>query len=91
MKIIIDVPEDVAHQLEAIWDGLPQQVLEALAIEAYRSGMITEAEVQRMLHLRSRWKADAFLKRAKAHLDYTEADLKGAIIAMRRMSPRRSW
>lgn len=91
MNMIIEVPEDVARQLEATWGDLSQRVLEALAAEAYRSGVITEAEVQRMLHLRSRWAVDAFLKRAKAHLDYTEADLESDIIAMRKVLRRRSW
>jgi hypothetical protein len=69
MNITIEVPEDVAHRLESIWGDLPQRAVEALAIEAYRSGVITKAEVQRMLHLSSRWEVDAFLKRANAYLD----------------------
>jgi chromosome segregation and condensation protein ScpB len=69
MNITIEVPEDIARQLESIWVDLPQRAAEALAIVAYRSGVITEAEVQRMLHLSSRWEVDAFLKRANAYLD----------------------
>ena len=88
MNITIEVPEDVAHQLESIWGDLPQRAVEALAIEAYRSGVITEAEVQRMLHLPSRWEVDTFLKRAKAYLDYTEADLEQDILAIRQVLPQ---
>jgi predicted HTH domain antitoxin len=88
MNITIEVPEDVAHQLESIWGDLPQRAVEALAIEAYRSGVITEAEVQRMLHLSSRWEVDAFLKRAKAYLDYTETDLEQDILAIRQVLPQ---
>jgi hypothetical protein len=88
MNITIEVPEDVAHQLESIWGDLPQRTVEALAIEAYRSGVITEAEVQRMLYLPSRWEVDAFLKRAKAYLDYTEADLEQDILAIRQVLPQ---
>ncbi|HXH14398.1 MAG TPA: UPF0175 family protein [Alphaproteobacteria bacterium] len=88
MNITIEVPEDVARQLEAIWGDLPQRVLEALAIEAYRSGVITESEVQRMLRLTSRWEVDAFLKRAKVRLDYTEADLDRDLLAIRNLRPR---
>ena len=88
MNITIEVPEDVAHQLESIWGDLPQRAVEALAIEAYRSGVITEAEVQRMLHLPYRWEVDAFLKRAKAYLDYTEADLEQDILAIRQVLPQ---
>jgi hypothetical protein len=85
MKITIEVPEDVARHLELTWHDLPQRAVEALAIEAYRSGVITEAEVQRMLPLSSRWEVDAILKRAKAYLDYTEADLEQDIRAIRRV------
>jgi hypothetical protein len=74
MNITIAVPEDVAHQLESICGDLPQRTVEALAIQAYRSGVMIEAEMQRMLHLSSRSEVDAFLKRTKAYLDYTEAD-----------------
>jgi Uncharacterised protein family (UPF0175) len=83
MNITIEVPEDIARQLEAIWGDLPQRALEALTIEAYRSGVLTESEVQRMLRLASRWEVDAFLKRAKAYLDYTAADLERDILAIR--------
>ena len=88
MNITIEVPEDVAHQLESIWADLPQRAVEALAIEAYRSGVITEAEVQRMLHLPSRWEDDAVLKRAKAYLDYTEDDLEQDILATHQVLPQ---
>jgi predicted HTH domain antitoxin len=88
MNITIEVPEDVARQLEAIWGDLPQRALESLAVEAYRSGVITKVEVQRMLRLASRWEVDAFLKRAKAYLDYTEADLEQDIRAIRKVLPQ---
>jgi hypothetical protein len=88
MNITIEVLEDVAHQLESIWGNLPQQAVEALAIEAYRSGVITQAEVQRMLHLPSHWEVDAFLKRARSYLDYTEADLERDILAIRQVLPQ---
>ncbi len=41
-----------------------------------------------MLRLASRWEVDAFLKRAKAYLDYTEADLEQAILAIRKVLPQ---
>lgn len=73
MKVAIALPKDLGHQLEVKWGNVPQRALEALALEAYRSGVFTEAELQRMLNLSSRWEVDAFLKRSQAYLDYTEA------------------
>lgn len=86
MNVAIELPEDIAHQLEAKWGDISQRTLEALAIEAYRSGVVTEAQVQRMLNLPSRWEVEAFLNRAQAYLDYTEADLERDILAIRKVT-----
>jgi hypothetical protein len=88
MNISIEVPDDVVHQLQVRWDNISRRALEALALEAYRSGVITEAQVQRRLKLPSRWDVEAFLKRAQAYLDYAEANLERDIIAIRKVSPR---
>lgn len=86
MNVAIELPEDIAHQLEAKWGDISQRTLESLAIEAYRSGVITEAQVQRMLNLLSRWEVEAFLNRAQTYLDYTEADLERDILAIRKVT-----
>ncbi len=57
-------------------------VLEAVAVEAYRSGVITPAQVQR-IGLRSRWETESFLRRAEAHHDYTMDDLERDIAPIR--------
>ena len=89
MEIEIELPEDVARQLEAQWgaEGLPRKALESLTAEAYRSGIITAAEVQRVLGLSSRWETEDFLKRAQAYLDYTESELEQDVSAIRQVSP----
>jgi len=76
MNISINLPDDVVHRMQSKWQDLSRCTLEALAIEAYRSGVITEAEVQRMLDLGSRWESDEFLKRANAYIDYSDAELE---------------
>ncbi|MCW5853403.1 MAG: UPF0175 family protein [Anaerolineae bacterium] len=86
MDVSIAVPDDVGRLLQARWGNLPQRTLEALALEAYRAGVLTEAEVQRMLGLASRWEVEAFLKRAQVDLDYTEADLEQDIATVRRLT-----
>jgi predicted HTH domain antitoxin len=63
--------------------GATRAVLEAVAIEAYRSGAITPAQVQQMLGLGSRWEAERFLGRAEAFHDYTMDDLERDIAAIR--------
>ncbi len=41
MQIMLDLPEDIAQQLESKWKDLPRAALESLAAEAYRSQALT--------------------------------------------------
>lgn len=76
MNIAIELPKEIADRLALPHDDLSRVTLEALAAQGYRDGKLTHAEVQQMLGFNSRWETDAFLKRAGAYLDYTEADLE---------------
>jgi hypothetical protein len=66
MNISIALPDDVAHQMSAQWHDLPRRALQALAADAYRAGLITSAQVQRLLGLPSRWDVERFLQEAGA-------------------------
>jgi len=83
VHVAIDIPDDIGQVLAAQSGGASRAVLEAVAIEAYRSGSITPAQVQQMLGLRSRWETEAFLKRAEAFHEYTKEDLERDIAAIR--------
>ena len=76
MNVAIELPQDIATNLAGPHGDLSRVALEALAAQGYRDGKLTHAEVQQMLGFNSRWETDAFLKRAGAYLDYTEADLE---------------
>jgi predicted HTH domain antitoxin len=86
VNIAIDIPDDIGHILAAQAGGVTRAVLEAVAIEAYRSGTITPVQVQQMLGLRSRWETESFLRRAEAFHDYTMDDLEQDIAAIRHAS-----
>lgn len=75
MQVIINLPEAMGQQLQKQWGNLPQKTLEALAIQAYRDGVITSAEIQTLLNFSSRWETDEFLKRCQVYRDYIEEDL----------------
>ncbi|BAZ83091.1 MAG: UPF0175 family protein [Sphaerospermopsis kisseleviana] len=75
MQITIEIPEEIGQKLQQNWHNLPQKILEVLAIESYKNGMITTAQIQELLHFSSRWETETFLKNAHVDLDYTEADL----------------
>ncbi|HYU32661.1 MAG TPA: UPF0175 family protein [Thermoanaerobaculia bacterium] len=87
MQVFLEVPDDIVRKLEAGWSDLPRHALEALAVQAYRSGLLTASEVQQMLGLASRWETDELLKSAGAYLDYSEDDLRQDLETMRRLMP----
>jgi hypothetical protein len=75
MHIAVDSPEGIAERLQAKWGDLSLAAREAMAIEGYRSGAISQNQVQRLLGLGSRGEVDALLKRAGVYLEYTEEDV----------------
>ncbi len=83
MNVAIEIPDEIGRVLAARAGGLSRAVVEAVAIEAYRAGAITPAQVQQMLQLRSRWETESFLRRADAYHDYTMDDLERDIAAIR--------
>jgi predicted HTH domain antitoxin len=83
MNVAIEIPDEVGRALASQGNDVSQAVLEAVAIEAYRSGRVTPAQVQQMLGLRSRWQTETFLRRAEAFHDYTMEDLDRDIAAIR--------
>ena len=76
MRVTIDLPEDVAAALEGQWDDVARRSLEAIAVEGYRTGALTEAQVRRLLKLDTRFQVHALLKEHHVPLRYTEADLE---------------
>ncbi|MGH9382111.1 MAG: UPF0175 family protein [Thermoanaerobaculia bacterium] len=75
MHLAIELPEDIARRLAAGWEDLPRRALEALAVDGYRSRLLTRGEVQRMLDL-SWHETERFLVEHGAELNYTEEDLE---------------
>ena len=76
MNISLDITSDLEQRLQANLGDLSQWTLEAIAVKAYQSQIISAAEVQSMLKLTSHLATDAFLKQNGAYLHYTEVDLE---------------
>lgn len=76
MSVTIELPEEIERQLETEWGNLPRRALEAVALEGYRSGALTLAQLRRILGLETRMEADAFLKQHGVHLEYSVEDLR---------------
>ncbi|MBC7909123.1 MAG: UPF0175 family protein [Pyrinomonadaceae bacterium] len=76
MQVIIDLPEDVARQLQANEQDVERNVLEAIALENYRSGKLTQAQVRKMLGFQTDLQVDAFLKAHNVYLEYSIEDFE---------------
>jgi hypothetical protein len=85
MKVTIDLPEDMSAALEGQWDNVPRRSLEAIAVEGYRTGGLTEAQVRRLLELDTRIQVHALLKAHHVPLRYTEADVEDDLSAHREL------
>ena len=82
METALTVPDDLGAQLADRWQDLPRHALEALAADAYRQGVFSSAEVQRILGLASRFDVARFLKQAGVPVAYDEAEFE---------ADRRTW
>lgn len=76
MSVTIELPEEIERQLETEWGNLPRRALEAVALEGYRSGALTLAQLRRILRFETRVEADAFLKQHGVYLGYSVEDLQ---------------
>jgi len=75
MQITLELPEDIAQGLGARWTDLPRAALESLALEAYRSRVLTAAQLRRLLGFQTRIQVDEFLKEHEVY-DFTAADFE---------------
>lgn len=62
MNVTIQIPDDLARQLEASGGDLSRRTLEAFAIEEYKSGHLTRPAMRMLLGFATREQLDGFLK-----------------------------
>lgn len=61
MKMVLEIPDDVAASLGKSDSALTQAALEAIAIEGYRGGTLSVRQVRSLLGHASRWQTEDFL------------------------------
>jgi predicted HTH domain antitoxin len=83
MQVTLNLPEDISESLQGRWGDVTCHALEAIAVEGYRTGALTEAQVRRLLGLATRFEVHALLKEHKVPLHYTESDLEDDLSAHR--------
>lgn len=79
----MELPEDISNALQEQWDNVPRRALEALAIEGYRTGALSETQLRRLLRFETRFEVHALLKEHRVPYRYSEADLQDDIAAHR--------
>jgi Uncharacterised protein family (UPF0175) len=81
MQVTLEIPDNLAEYLIG-GDRSPSQVaLEAVAIEGYRAGSLTESEVRQMLGYETRMQVHTFLAEHNVDLHYTAEHLQQDIDA----------
>jgi Uncharacterised protein family (UPF0175) len=91
MQVTIDLPDDIAAALQGKWDDLSQGAREAIAVEAYRTGLLDESQVRRLMGFETRYEVHGLLKKHGVPLDITAADVEADVEAHRQLGilPRR--
>ncbi len=85
MQITLDIPDILASRVQDKWDNLPEKVLEILVVEAYKSELITHAEIGRILNLPHRLQVDAFLKQAGIYMNYEIEDFEQDLATLQQL------
>lgn len=76
MILTLDIPDMLAASMGT---DVPRAVLEGFAVEAYRSGTLSCAEVRLLLGHESRWDTEAFLSAHDAWPDPAAEEVEGEL------------
>jgi len=74
VEVVIHLPDDIAQRIQEKHHDLARHLLECLALEAYRSRVLSEEEVRQLLRFESRFDVHAFLTTHEVPLNYTRKD-----------------
>ncbi len=85
--IRLELPEEIARQIESKWKDLPRAALESLVVEAYRCELISAEQIRRVLGFASRFEVEKFLKQHSVY-DYTLEDFEQDRETLRRWQER---
>ncbi len=79
MTLDLPIPAALSDTLRSQLDDLPRAALEGLALEGYRQGVLSLAQVRELLGLPSRWAAQEFLAGFGCWPDYDPATVAAEI------------
>lgn len=67
MQVTIEIPDEVAAQLKQPSGSISREMLEAFAVEGYRTEKLSRGQVSELLGLNF-WETEEFLKQRAAYL-----------------------
>jgi predicted HTH domain antitoxin len=85
MNLTLEIPDELAGRLSAAGADLSRRALEAFALEEYKSGRISKAELRRLLGFSTRYELDGFLKAHEVWIDYTVEDFRREMQDLKRL------
>jgi hypothetical protein len=86
MTITLEVPEQAEAALRGAWSDLPKAALESMAVEGYRTGKLSCAEVGTMLGHSARWESEDFLSAHRAWPGTTVEELESDLRTIDRLT-----
>jgi len=86
MEVRIQIPDELAAQIQSNGGDLPRNVLEAYAPEGYKSRQLSAYQVQEVLGFDTPMEVDGFLKSHGVYLDYTAETLEEDLATSRSLS-----
>jgi len=85
MNITVNLPDDISEALRDRWGDVSRRALEALAIEGYRTGVLSETQVKRLLGFETRFQVHALLKEHRVPYRYSDVDVQEDLTAHREL------
>jgi len=85
MDVTVHIPDDLAIKLRAEGGNLSRRALEAFALEEYKRGRVTQAELRRLLGFGTRYQLDGFLKAHEVWINYTLEDAERERASLERL------
>ena len=85
MQVTLDLPPDISEVLQGRWGDVSRRALEAVAVETYRTGVLSESQIKRLLGFENRLQFHALLKEHRVPYRYSELDLQDDLAAHREL------
>jgi Uncharacterised protein family (UPF0175) len=86
MVLTVQIPDELARSLNAGGGDLSRRLIEALAVEEYRSERLTKPQLRQLLGIETSYELDGFLKSHNVWIDYDEDELAREQAGLDRLS-----